>query len=254
MIFKTVENISSFLVSRRSIFAVKQQAMLEIYGQDCDFWFQTDAAGRNSLLISRLSDTLTLCGQVSADMLPELQTFLECMGGVVEGDASLLEPLFPTLKPLSVLAAPGQFPLPPFPREIHITQPDKLAPVYNLLCTADAGFETNAKYEPWLADFSHRCRHGHAQCFVLCEENELIGTFSILFQTENQALGGAFAVHPNRRRQGYGSLLLCGAAAAAKEQGRQLYVLADAKRSPYYLQRGWQPYGLAAQFRGWPDE
>lgn len=251
MILRTVEKTAliSFLTSKRSVFAVKQQAMLEIYGDDCDFWFQTNAAGQNSLLISRLSDTLTLCGEVAIEMRPELQTFLECMRGIVEGDAFLLEPLFPSMEVLSVLAAPEQIP-PPIPKGIHIMQPDQLAPVYKLLRDADPAFEANSKYEPWLADFSHRCRHGYSQCLVLCEENELIATFSILFQTKNQALGGAFAVRPDRRQQGYGSFLLREAASAAKKDGRQLYVLADAEHHAYYLRRGWQLYGLAAQFRG----
>lgn len=255
MILRTVEKeaLIPFLASKSSVFAVKEQAMLEIYGEDCDFWFQTDAFGVNCLLISRLSDTLTLCGETSMAMLPELRAFLDCMGGTVEGDGSVMETLFPALEYLPVLSAPEQVSVPP-PKGVRITVPEQLAPVYHLLADADASFKARSQYGPWLADFSHRCRHGYTQCFVLLEENELIGTFSILFQTEDKALGGALAVRPDRRKQGYGGLLLREAAAAAKKEGRKLYVFANAARRGYYLRHGWQECGMAAQFHLNSDE
>lgn len=241
--------IHSFLASERSVFAVKQRALLEIYGNDCDFWFLCGDPGPQSLLISRLSGTLTLCGTCPTQSLAELRAFLCCMGGIAEGDTALLERLAPLAQPehLPVMTHPAPQ-LPPLPQGLCIAHPQRLSEVYELLCESDQAFAASFPLDVWLTDFSHRCRHGHSDCFILIRKDEMIATCSILFRAFGRALAGALAVRPNQRGSGYGSLLLSHMAAIAASKKEQLTLLAaNSSLANYYRRHGWIELTVAAR-------
>lgn len=239
------EDLIPFLNKRGDdVFAVKQRAMLEMYGDECGFWVQ------DGLLLSRLSGVVTLCGEAREEALPELRCFLRSMGQQAEGDAILLGRLFPDAAPLPVMGAPVvgwellKETFKSFPGA-RASIPDRLAPVYALLSECDRRFAAAARYDAWLADFSHRCRHGFSRCYILTVDNCMIATFSILFYGKRHSLGGAFAVSPQWRGNGYGALLL--AYAAAKEPG--LLLIADGENlERYYARRGWKKRGEAARY------
>lgn len=224
-----------------SIFAVKVLAQREIYGSRLDLWRQSGPWG--ALALSRLSG-ITLCGDApKGAALPELRAFLACLGGPVEGDAEILHRLYPGCPTFPVIAAPDSG-----ARDSRAAVPERLSDVYRLLCLCDGAFEAASRHDAWLSDFSHRCRHGHSECFILREDQQIIATFSILFRANGRALGGAFAVHPAWRGRGYGSRLLSHAAAATSARGERLFVIAaDGRRGEYYRRRGWSQIGLAAR-------
>lgn len=233
--------LTDTVASNSSIFAVKLSAQRDIYGGQVDTWLQSGPWG--ALALSRLSG-ITLCGDVpDGDALEELRAFLTCMGGPVEGDAALVRCLFPACPVFPVLAAPEKA-----AQSCRVTLPERLSAVYTLLCACDSAFAASSRPDAWLADFSHRCRHGYSDCFILKEENNIIATFSILFRGKSRAIGGAFAVHPRWRGQGLGSLLLSHGAAVSAARGERLFLIAaDEARADYYRRRGWAPYGLAAR-------
>ena len=106
-----------------------------------------------------------------------------------------------------------------------------------------------AQYEPWLSDFSYRCRHHFSKCFLLLARGQPAGVFCLLFRACGQALGGAFGVLPAFRKQGYGGLLLNYGAAFCTRQRERLFLIAkNQKVAKYYEKRGWLQKGLAADW------
>ncbi len=107
--------------------------------------------------------------------------------------------------------------------------------VYDLLCVC--GFSLVA-YEPWLADFALRVRHGTAN--VLCvREEKAIATASVLFDSGNAVYLGAVATHPSARGRGLGGDLVLRLA----QCGKRAEILCKAHRVSFYTSLGFRQIG-----------
>jgi len=225
-------------ISIPGIFQAKQAVIAQCGGE---LWRQ------NQCLITRMGTMVTLSGE--PENLPELQEFVQFLGGQVEGEASCILQMFPQARLRPLMEAPSLVSFPVVPAGISIVVPDRLSPVYRLLCQCDPDFAASAPYEPWLADFSYRCRHHFSQCFLLLAQGQPTGVFCLLFRACGQALGGAFGVLPGFRKQGYGRLLLNYGAAFCARQKEQLFLIAKNQQiANYYQKRGWLQKGLAADW------
>lgn len=225
-------------ISMPGIFGAKQAVIAKCGGE---MWRQ------NRCIITRLGRMVTLSGE--PEDLPELQEFLYFLGGQAEGEAAVILQMFPQASRRPVMEAPSVLSFPVLPEGISIVIPDRLSPVYGLLCQCDPDFAACAQYEPWLSDFSYRCRHHFSKCFLLLARGQPAGVFCLLFRACGQALGGAFGVLPAFRKQGYGGLLLNYGAAFCTRQRERLFLIAkNQKVAKYYEKRGWLQKGLAADW------
>jgi len=225
-------------ISVPGIFQAKQAVVAQCGGE---MWQQ------NHCIITRIGTTVTLCGE--PEDLSELEEFLQFLGGRIEGEASFLLEIFPQAHLRPVMEAPLMPSFPVLPEGISVVVPDRLFPVYELLCQCDPDFAASTQLEPWLVDFSYRCRHHFSKCFLLLDRGQITGVFCLLFRACGQALGGAFAVLPSFRKLGYGSLLLNYGAAFCTRQKEQLFLIAKNQQiAEYYQKRGWLQKGLAADW------
>lgn len=230
-------------------FAAKIHSLARVYGSGAgllDIWAQEQETGSQLALIARFSGVFTISTTVeqpSQKMLEELRTFFQIAGGTsVEGNSGLLTALA-IGEPVGAgsLFQSGEVQqAPPIPSGLTLESPERLSPIYELLCASDPAFANESDYAGWLTDMSHKCRHRLGSCWQLSAAHIPVSTFSVLHLGTNFAICGALATHPSHRGKGYASILLSHIAAACHTQGFQACLFsADYRLDGFYLAHNW---------------
>ena len=245
-------------LAQMGVFAVKQLAQQTIYGFApgvFELWLQReDAGGRLCAGISRFAGVLTVCAvsDIAERELDELREFVCRIGGDrLEAQESLLCRLGIAGNGLLVFqsgqimrVSPQTVPPSTPPQGLTACATRTLTPVYQLLCAADGHFAHNTRFDAWLADFSHRCRHGLSECYVLTDGEQVFSTLNIAFFNGHTAIVGGVATHPDHRGQGLARALLSHLCGVAAKRGLELWLLAaDDSLSQFYQTCGWENAG-----------
>lgn len=189
--------------------------------------------------VSGCGDYFTLAAKTVPDA-DELAAFLRASGcRTIEAKRALLEGLGTATRSGLILRAdqpPGQ--------AGGVKRAEKLSAVWELLCEADPEFAKGTCYDAWLTEFSHKIRHGLAECYTLEVENRIVSTSSILFHNHQTAIIAAVATHPAFRGRGFGRRVVNQAAASAFVQGLSPQMLIKAPGlAAFYAACGFQPAG-----------
>lgn len=262
-----------FPVAEYGIYALKQASQMDTYGTDSpilEVWTQKDDGGLMTAVVSRLSGWFTISAKEQAFSLAcaeELREFMLRTGGIGwEGEASLLRRILvpgdltakERIRTGPILELPalqdGQALHPTYPRPIlpdsgPVEAADSLAGVYKLLCKCDREFKENINYDYWLTEFSHKCRHDLASCFVVKSGKTIAATASILFRGPGGAIMGLAACDPEYRGHGLGAHLLNYACKEALAREEKPWLLAaNEDLGDYYKRLGWRFTGTWAMF------
>lgn len=116
-----------------------------------------------------------------------------------------------------------------------------LTEVFALLCRADARFAAQVRYDAWLVDFSHRCRHQKSECYILKDDKNIISTISILYLWNGQAVAGSIATDPAWQNKGYARRVLAELCRMTARRGQTVRLLAaDDCLAKFYERCGWE--------------
>ena len=210
------------------------------------FWMQLiDGAPRAA--ISRVDGAVTLCAEASADY-EELREFLDFLG------FSSLKTEFSVLERLGYRAdAAGsivRFVSRNKCDDIHAACgfTDDYKTVFGIL--QKCGFEGLGDYSHWLADISHRCRHGVAKIMLCSAESKNVACASALFITETVAFLGAVGTLPEYRGRGFARETVGTLAELFKNEGKDVYLFCKDKLVPFYEKVGFQKVGSWAAVNG----
>ncbi len=87
--------------------------------------------------------------------------------------------------------------------EADLTDSEQLHLLYPVLFGEETAADRRA-YMAWLADLSHRVRHGHCTCFGVWDKEEIVSCAHILYSNAKYGCIGAVATRPSHRKQGFG--------------------------------------------------
>lgn len=225
-----------------SVFCAKIYSQYQMYGLQSgivDFWLMF--GGKTPIgILSGCGGKFTLASEQIADT-SELAAFLQAAGAkTLEAERSLLGGLGFLRESGLILRADA----PPAPDGSPVQPVDSLTQVWELLCAADREFAGLAQYDAWLAEVSHKIRHGLAQCYIIHAGGRLAATASLLFKNADCAVIAAVATHPDFRGCGFGRRVAGQATASAFAQGlRPAVLIRDAGLQKFYARCGYRPAG-----------
>ena len=207
-----------------------------------DFWFQLDRDEKMAAVISRLDAALTLCTapQMSRDedartelasfcrMLPAIET-LTCAEGLGLD--------FPFTKRGVCLELPGTAELSFSADDDAPILPLSASELYALLDGCRGSAIELPPRMAFVADFSHRLRHGAARCWGLSDGSPAAAVFTAA-ETGARALIGGVATRPDCRNRGYGSRLLRTACETLRAEGKTPSLFCLEPELRFYKTRG----------------
>lgn len=181
-------------------------------------------------LIGRFAGEMTLCvnDRFSDSEAEETAAFLRFMGHPLQGSASAV----------SMLGFSSQRKATVYQKPCGVTatslSPVKegLSSLYDRLALGTDGDIRLGQKDDWVADVSHRVRHGVASAFVTENGAALVG-----FLTDRAAVLSGIVIPPDRRGQGEGTRLLSAVAGAVSP--RTLFAATETA-APFYEQNGFE--------------
>lgn len=223
------------------VFSAKIYSRYQTYGAQSgivNFWMLF-CGDTPTGTVSGCGDDFTLAAKAVPDA-DELAAFLRASGcRTIEAERTLLNGLGTVVHSGLILRAdqpPGQ--------AKDVKRAEKLSAVWELLCGADPEFAEGTRYDAWLTEFSHKIRHGLAECYTLEVENRIVSTSSILFRNHQTAVIAVVATHPAFRGHGFGRRVVNQAAVSAFAQGLSPQMLIKAPGlAAFYAACGFQPAG-----------
>ena len=117
--------------------------------------------------------------------------------------------------------------------------------IYSLNVKA-AGF-TGEKI-PWIADFSHRLRHGSAKAFTVHHHGELAACAALMHIGTDYAVVGYVATLDQYRGKGLGSRCAASAIATAQQLGSTPLLCCEEELKNFYTALGCQQTGTRANY------
>lgn len=225
----------------RDAFGTRLAASQQAHGTlpDADFWVQT-GNGLPTAAIGCVTGELTLYAAPQADMA-ELRAFVQTVphrGLLCEQACCAALHLVPAQTGLMLQFAGGEKPVQANPQPLYT---DALRAVYALLVAAE--FSGLGSEEHWLADICLRIRGGQAAVFGYTQNNTLLATASVLFQTADAAFMGAVAVQKKARGAGVGGALVSAVAQACAQQNQRVNLFCKEELLPFYAKNGFVPCG-----------
>ena len=200
--------------------------------------------------VSGCGDCFTLAARSVPDA-DELAAFLRASGcRTIEAERTLLGGIGTVVRSGLILRADQ----PPEQAE-GVKRAEKLPAVWELLCEADPEFAKEVCFDAWLTEFSHKIRHGLAECYTLEVEEKIISTSSILFRNDQTTVIAAVATHPAFRGRGLGQRVVHGAVASAFLQELSPQVLIKTPELlAFYAACGFRPAGEWVQAALWQPQ
>jgi len=201
------------------IYEIKIYSQYQTYGagkRELDLW-SIEQDGQIRGFLSRLNGVLTIAARdVDA---AECAVFAHTVGArCINGERELLEQLnaviHGTLCASWILRRRGDIPAEAAAAlcadgvSVRVERAQRLSEVCRLHVLATPGFAETVDQDAWIAEASHKQRHGLADYYILKVNKNAISTASILFRGKGQAVLAAIATHPDFRRKGYGSWLV----------------------------------------------
>lgn len=235
-----------------SAFKAKIYSQYQTYGAQSgivDFWLIF--SGETPIgVLSGCGGRFTMAADQIEDA-DELAAFLYAAGAkTVQAERSLLDGVGILRESGLILRADT-----PPKRDSGVNTAESLTKVWELLCAADEEFAESMRYDAWLAEFSHKIRHGLAECYTISDGDRLVSTSSILFKNANCAVLAAAATHPDFRGRGFGRRAVMEATASAFSQGLNPAVLIrDPGLVRFYAGCGYRPVGEWGQAEVMPPK
>lgn len=84
-------------------------------------------------------------------------------------------------------------------------------------------FPSVSPFNSWYPDVSHRLRHGNSHISVILDDEKVISTAMTVAETDNAAVLGQVATHPDFRRRGMAAT--CVKSTVCQCKGKKLYIL-----------------------------
>jgi len=232
------------------IFATKIYSQYQTYGAQSgivDFWIAAEDEEITGV-ISKLGGCLTVAAAPKINV-DELSAFFEAVGGnFVDAENPLIERLragIGTEAESSWIMSFQQ----DFQRLVENSNPkiipaDRLRTVYGLLCVGNPRFSRDVPYDAWLAETSHKQRHGLTDIFLLVEDGAAVSTCSIQFKGKTKAMIASVATDPAYAKHGYGREIMRYVAGRSLQQGLTPYLLtADDALAAFYEKCGFVAIG-----------
>lgn len=120
---------------------------------------------------------------------------------------------------------------------------ENLKDVFNLIVNA---FEIKVNFNEWFADMSHKLRHNGARLFGIYSEKKLISSAFSMFETEKSAVISSFATSKEKRRQGYGEMLL--KTLFSENEGKNVYAFTENTD----VENWYKKFGFT-DYKGWSE-
>ena len=180
------------------------------------FWLQTKA-NTVAAALSRLEDAAVLFAHGQADW-EEWESFLSMLSvSTVQCRAEF--PLLADWKREQGIIMKLCVPL----RAAGEAEP-ALAEVHPLLASCEGPGFHPPPFDPFYVDMSHRIRHGTARVRGVWEGDALIACAMTVAETGTDALLGAVAVHPGKRRGGYGGRVVRALCAELLQEKKEIFL------------------------------
>ncbi len=232
---------------RGSAFGCRVWSVWHAYGgyPFAQVWIQQRETGEVTAAFSKMDGAILLeaAGALSEDLLREQEGFLQAVGyTVLSGPRQALDAL-PGLdgcrKAGAVLRREAL--REEGPAGLDTSPP--LRAVHTLLCACAGPSFCPPVWEPFYLDVSHRMRHGLCRLCAAWEGDMLAACAMTVAQSPFSAVLGAVAVHPDFRRQGWGTRVVRGILSSLPE-ALPCFVLRDARENrDFYASLGFSPCG-----------
>ena len=234
----------------RDSLGVKIAGTLLAYGLSrpfADCWFQLDRDEKMVAVIGRLDVALTLCTAPrlsrDEDARIELASFCRMLPGIESltcSEDSALE--FPFSERGFCLELQKAAALPFSAGEETPLLPLSPSALYALLDSCRAPAIVLPPRMAFIADFSHRLRHGAARCWGLSDGSPAAAVFTAA-ETGARALIGGVATRPDCRNRGYASRLLHTVCETLRAEGKTPSLFCLEPELPFYEARGFVTAG-----------
>ena len=213
-------------------FGCKIASLARAYGLEtpfAGFWLQTEENTITAAL-SRLEDAAVLFAPGQADW-EEWESFLSTLGvSAVQCRAEL--PLFADWERGQGIIMKLCAPL----RAEREEEP-ALADVYHLLASCDGPGFHPPPFDQFYVDMSHRVRHKTARVRGVWEGETLVACAMTVAETEADALLGAVAAHPAKRRSGYGGRAVRALCAELLQENKEIFLFRSETENQAFYER-----------------
>ena len=209
-------------------------SLYESYGGGYDFvgfWVQETDGGIVSA-ISRFEDKFSLYLTEGSD-LEEIAAFLRFQGAgaVMTARGFLLDIEAERMIEGQVLRYTGGV----YNSDLELYIPE-IKPLYALLQSCESEIFRVPEYMSFLSDVTHRRNRGKCTILGTDADGTLVSAVMTVSETEDAAILGAVATHPDYRRRGLSRELVRTLASRIKEQGREVCVFSASDANTRFYQ------------------
>lgn len=179
---------------------------LKAYGTNHDFalfWMQVNEDDKIVSIISKIDNSITaLCKDIDNQVIiDELKEFINVIGyDSASASENLSNQLFNN-KNKTVKAVMQFNENLIFDKQVELTDID-LFDIYKLISTCHKLKVTKDSRDMFVADLSHKIRHGYADCYAVKKDDRYVSCALALAQTEKDVLLGGVATYDEHRKQG----------------------------------------------------
>lgn len=215
---KEIKKVRAFCA--KGYFGARINTTLAAYGADDRFvraWYE-ESDGKLLAVMQLTEDAATVRCVEGADFDSLAALLLFAGAKTVIGNAEYIAklPFVQTDKGYLMSAEKMQFPL--FAAEkVNSEQLPLLYPVLfgNAVAQAD-----RRAYMAWLADLSHRVRHGLSEWFCVAQQDAFVSCSGILYSNAQYGCIGGVATLPEAQKRGFGRICTLTAARSVLENGQ----------------------------------